>query len=380
MDDFSRATWVHLFSHKSNAFSLLTSLIAYVEKQFNVCVKSVRSDNVMEFGDKTTKAFYSSKGIMHQTKCVDTPQQNGVVERKHKHLLETARALYFLSKLPISYSGKCSLTAAYLINRFPLSSIQNKTPYEFLFQTSPYYDHLKCFGCLCYICTPKQHRLKFQPRAIPCVFIGYPFAKKAYKLLHLETNKKIFSRDVQFHETHFPFQTIHLKPDNTLLFPVQDLPHIIIPSQTPTTSIPSAPHIIDQYFPIFSDTLSSISDITESLSQHDHPHSPASLHIPKSTPISSPSTTVPQNNVVVPHVPALRRSTREHKTPAYLQHYHCNNISTASTPIPKHWRNLVSVAYIPSTTLPYLTESRSYQETSTYSYWIDSMNKEMQAL
>lgn len=103
VDDFSRATWVHLFAHKSNALSLSVSFIAYIEVQFKASVKIIRSDNGMEFDDTTTRSFYSTKGIVHQTTCIGTPQQNGVIERKHRHLLETARALLFQSKLPIKY-------------------------------------------------------------------------------------------------------------------------------------------------------------------------------------------------------------------------------------------------------------------------------------
>ena len=83
-----------------------------------------------------------SKGIIHQTSCADTPQQNGVVERKHKHLLETARALSFQSKVPVTSWGDCVLCAAYLINRMPLSSLYNTTPYEKLHHFVPSLDHL----------------------------------------------------------------------------------------------------------------------------------------------------------------------------------------------------------------------------------------------
>ena len=90
VDDYSRATWVHLMSTKSNAFPLLQSFLALVETQFGISVKCIRSDNGMEFQDSTALHFYANKGIIHQKSCVNTPQQNGIVERKHKHLLEVA--------------------------------------------------------------------------------------------------------------------------------------------------------------------------------------------------------------------------------------------------------------------------------------------------
>jgi len=100
VDDYSRATWVFLLFHKSNAFSMLVSFITYIATQFHSQVQVVRSDNGQEFCDHSAIAFYTKKGIVHQTSCVDTPQQNGIVERKHKHLLEVARALMFQSRVP----------------------------------------------------------------------------------------------------------------------------------------------------------------------------------------------------------------------------------------------------------------------------------------
>ena len=103
VDDCSKATWVHLMAHKSNAFPLLRAFLISVETQFDATVKVIRSDNGLEFKDKTALDFYKEKGIIHQTSCVDTPQQNGVVERKHQHLLQVCRALMFQSHLPTKF-------------------------------------------------------------------------------------------------------------------------------------------------------------------------------------------------------------------------------------------------------------------------------------
>ena len=173
VDDYSRATWVHLMSSKSNAFPLLQSFIIFIEKQFHASVKIIRSDTGSEFQDKTSIQFYTSKGIMHQKSCVDTPQQNGIVERKHKHLLEVARALMIQANLPQKFWGESILTAVYLINRFPTPILDNKTPFELLYTEKPTYSHLRAFGCLCFKSTLKRDRSKFQARASTCIFLGY---------------------------------------------------------------------------------------------------------------------------------------------------------------------------------------------------------------
>jgi len=100
VDDKSRATWVHLMATKSAAFPLLKTFVTYVERQYEATVKIIRTDNGLEFKDPSALAFYKTQGIIHQTTCVDTPQQNVIVERKHQHLLQMVRALLFQSNIP----------------------------------------------------------------------------------------------------------------------------------------------------------------------------------------------------------------------------------------------------------------------------------------
>ena len=140
---------------------------------------------------------------MQQASCVDTPAQNGRVERKHRQLLSIARALRFQSGLPISYWGDCILAATYIINRLPSPVLHYKSPYECLYHVLPDYSLFKVFGCLCYASIHEND--KFHPRAIRSVFLGYPFGHKGYKLLNLETRQQFISRHVVFHETAFPF-------------------------------------------------------------------------------------------------------------------------------------------------------------------------------
>ncbi|KAK3040145.1 hypothetical protein RJ639_027871 [Escallonia herrerae] len=149
--------------------------------------------------------FYNDHGILHQTSMVDTPKQNGRVERKHHHILEVARALRFQANLPIEFWGECVLTTAHLINCTPSTILKHKTPHELLFQKVPSFSHLLVFGCLCYAHTKFVD--KFALRSRRCVFLGYPPGKKGWRVYDLETNQVFFSRDVKFEETVFPFIT-----------------------------------------------------------------------------------------------------------------------------------------------------------------------------
>ena len=128
------------------------------------------------------------------------------MERKHRHLLEISRALRFQAHLPLKFWGDCVLTATYIINRLPTRVLQNSTPYEKLLHQPPKYQHMKVFGCLAFASNPSKTGDKFQPRGVPCLFLGYPATQKGYKLLDLLTNHTFVSRDVIFHEHIFPFQ------------------------------------------------------------------------------------------------------------------------------------------------------------------------------
>lgn len=113
-------------SCKSNALSILKAFLQMVKVQFQSSVQCFRSDNAYELGSSAeAQQFFTANGIHHQTTIPHTPQQNGIVERKHKHMLEVSRAFFFQSKLPLKYWGECVLTATYLINKIPSPVLLN---------------------------------------------------------------------------------------------------------------------------------------------------------------------------------------------------------------------------------------------------------------
>ena len=183
VDDATRATWPFLMKAKFEVKALIVSFYNTVLTHFNVKIKCFSSDNALEF---KLSNFYFAHSIIHQTSYVYTPQQNSAVERKHQHILSTARALQIQYNLPLSFWGDCVLIAAHLINRLPSSALGFISPWEMVNSVSPPLSALRTFGCACYPYLRPYNKHKLQPRSVKCVFLRYPPLSKGY--LCLEQN------------------------------------------------------------------------------------------------------------------------------------------------------------------------------------------------
>ncbi|KAL2249992.1 UNVERIFIED_CONTAM: Copia protein [Sesamum indicum] len=119
VDDYSRATWTYMMIHKSQAQEKLEQFYNLIHTQFDCKIKQIKTDNGTEFTNENCQIFFKNKGIIHQKSCAYTPQQNGKVERKHRHLLEVARSLMFQASMLQKFWTEALLTATYIINRLP---------------------------------------------------------------------------------------------------------------------------------------------------------------------------------------------------------------------------------------------------------------------
>ncbi|GMP56667.1 hypothetical protein CsSME_00021073 [Camellia sinensis var. sinensis] len=165
--------------------------------------------------------FLAKEGIVHLSSCVDTPQQNGIAERKNRHLLDVARSLMFSTNVPQFFWGEAVLTAAYLINRMPSRVLNFQTPCQLLLKSFPTTRLIstippKIFGCSVFVHIHHQYRSKLDPRSLKCIFIGYSSHQKGYKCYSPVTKKFYNSMDVTFFETQSYY------------------PKIVIQGETPT--------------------------------------------------------------------------------------------------------------------------------------------------
>ncbi|KAG2770887.1 hypothetical protein Pcac1_g17928 [Phytophthora cactorum] len=82
------------------------------------------------------------------------------------------------------------MTAIYVKNRLPSPKIEHKTPFEIVYKSKPSVKHMRVFGCRTYILTPKEKRLKWDPKArAPDCFLGYEEVSKAYRLNDIEAGQ-----------------------------------------------------------------------------------------------------------------------------------------------------------------------------------------------
>ena len=127
-------TWVCLMKSKSKVNLLFQNFHKMVCSQYNAQVQVLRNDNGGEYLSFELKRYLEAHGTIHQTTYSDTPQQNGVAERKNRHLLEVVRALLIEAHMPLSYWGHTLTSGAYLINRVPSITIDFRTPSQALIE------------------------------------------------------------------------------------------------------------------------------------------------------------------------------------------------------------------------------------------------------
>ncbi|KAJ9548438.1 hypothetical protein OSB04_020981 [Centaurea solstitialis] len=333
IDDYTRYTWVFLMKRRSDFLLVYSNFRALIKTQHSAVIKCFRCDLGGEYTSNDFTQLLASDGTIHQSSCTDTPQQNGVAERKHRHLVETARSLLVSSGVPSIFWGEALLTATYLINRIPIAHNSGLSPFEKLYGESPDYSFLRVFGCTCFVLRPHVERNKLSPRSALCVFLGYGIGQKGYRCFDPVSQKLYVSRHVTFLE-HIPFFSI----------PAQS--HDV--TQSDLRSIDPFDVDTDDTFPdVPAHETSATSDPPETSTSSD-----------SATPMTAPA---PDETTDVPP----RKSTRTRK----------------STKLPDFAYSSYSASFASFiTNIHRLTEPESYREAISDPLWQNAMAEELTAL
>ncbi|KAL0554367.1 hypothetical protein IC582_008286 [Cucumis melo] len=169
-----------------------------IHTQFSCPIKTLFTDNALEYKDSTLLSFLSQQGTLVQRSCPHTSPQNRRAESKHRHILDSVRALLLTASCPEKFWGKAALTSVYTINSFPSSILQNISPFERLYGTLPNYSNLKVFSCVCFVLLHPHEHTKLEPNACLCCFLGYDTEHKGFRCWDLLSNRLCISRHVTF--------------------------------------------------------------------------------------------------------------------------------------------------------------------------------------
>jgi len=308
-----------------------------VYTHFSNRIKVFRSDSSGEYHSKKFLDLLKSHDTLPQLSCPHTPQQNGVFERKHRHIIEIVCTLLFSSKLHAKFWGEAALTSSYLINRIPSRVLQNKSPYELLYGTPPDYTHLRTFGSTGFVLLPSNEwSSKFSTRLVLCTFVGYAVEQKCYRCGDSAVQRVRISRNVTFWED-IPFMSLpkNNNPTYVLSDPFSDY-HSLFPSEHP-------PHRTSPT-----------------------PHSPLASTLSLSSTVSASPT--PSLSLVSPLVSSTSASDTVNLDPARYLSRICHPPSYLNN---FNWHALfVFDAH----------EPRSHREASAHSEWVDAMHFEITAL
>ena len=202
VDDYTRYNWIFPLVLKSDALKTFKTFKRLVEKQFNMPIKTLQSVMGREF--RIFHTFLQQEGIQSRFSCPHSYHQNGVVERKHRHIVETSLTLLTQANMPLSFWWEAFHTASFLINRMPTSVLNNVSPFQKLHHQLPDYQFLKVFGYACYLLLKpyNSHKLNFHSKK--CLFLGYSPLHKSYKCLY-KLRRIYIAIHVQFNEYEFPY-------------------------------------------------------------------------------------------------------------------------------------------------------------------------------
>ncbi|CAL1378920.1 unnamed protein product [Linum trigynum] len=307
IDHATRFTWVYFLRLKSELKSVATDFLKMIQTQFDRPVKIIRSDPGGEFSSAPLYEVYRSLGVLTRQSCPGISQQNGLVERKNRHVMDLTRALLLASHVPSRFWPEAVATAVRLINYQITPVLRNTSPFFALYSRHPDYSRLRVFGCLCFVLLPKRERTKLTSKTARCVFLGYSDIHKGYLCYDPVVQRVRIASTVVFFENSM-FYSPGSSPSDFLPanLPPPTFADDVDDDFTPAMNPPDPPS--PNLSPATSDAASSSTAATppSPITLGSSAHSSASLHTTLDT---SASSSEPHSSSQ-PTQPAPRRSER----------------------------------------------------------------------
>nr|ADB85323.1 putative retrotransposon protein [Phyllostachys edulis] len=191
---------VFFLASKDEVFDHFHDLVLRLASELSSVLRAICSDNGTEFKNASFASFCVERGIEHQFSSPHVPQQNGVVERKNRTLVEMARTILDEYSTPRRFWAETIATACYIANRVFLRPSLGKTSYELRFGRKPSVSHFRVFRAKCFILNIGNLD-KFELRTSDGLFLGYPAHSRGFRVFNVETNVVQETCNVTFDET-----------------------------------------------------------------------------------------------------------------------------------------------------------------------------------
>jgi transposase InsO family protein len=308
IDEFKRFTWVEFIRKKSQVPSVLINLLKRLQVLHGFQVRVLRSDNGTEFKNTAIEEYLASVGITQNFSAPRTPQQNGVVERKNRTLVEAARTMLNASGLPLSFWAEAVSTACYTQNRSLVVKNFEKTPYQLLHNKRPNIKFFHVFGCKCFVLNDREPLGKFDPKGDEAIFIGYAWDTAAFRIYVPRTQTVVVSTNVRFDDN---FQVIQDKFTEELKTQADKSPNATIPQE------------LEQLFTEWYDD-EEPTRLSVELDRASDTQDQAEVASPSTTTISGPSSQIPSPSVTPPIISSSQEGTLTDST---------TNLSSIQVPI-----------------------------------------------
>nr|GEW16791.1 hypothetical protein [Tanacetum cinerariifolium] len=172
---------------KDETPEVLIDFLRLVQRGLHAQVRIVRTDKGMEFLNQTLRAYFSTEGILHQTAVARTPEQNNIVKRRNRTLVEAARIMLSAAKDPLFFWAEAISTTCFTQNRSLVIPRHEKTPYHIINDRKPSVKFFHIFGSLCYIVTDGENLDKMKEKGDACIFVGYSTQSRAFRIFNKRT-------------------------------------------------------------------------------------------------------------------------------------------------------------------------------------------------
>ncbi|GJR69864.1 retrovirus-related pol polyprotein from transposon TNT 1-94 [Tanacetum coccineum] len=200
VNDYSRYMWVYFLRIKDEALEMIIKFIKQIQVNLGATIRFIQTDNETEFKNDKLKSHYAKLGINQQFSITRTPQQNGVVERINRTLVEAARTMLIFSKASEYLWAEAVATSCFTQNRSLVHTRYNKTPYELIKNRKPNVQYFYVFGSFCYPTNDHGDLGKMKPKADIGIFIGYSKSTRGFCIYNCIPQKIMETIHVKFDE------------------------------------------------------------------------------------------------------------------------------------------------------------------------------------